>query len=123
MLCIIDVRKMTEELLHNPTAGEVLKEELLDEMGISQNALARAIFVPPNRINEIVRGKRSITADTDIRLCKFFGLSQGFFLGLQTDWEVMEAKRNLSDIIDDIKPYNYNIVNSNWISAFRNYYT
>ena len=81
--------------------------EFLDEMGMSQNALARGISVPPNRINEIVRGKRSITADTDMRLCRFFGLSQGYFLRLQMSWEIMEAKRNLSSEIENIKPYIY----------------
>ena len=68
-------------LLHNPHPGEILLEEFLKPMGLSQNALARAVHVAPRRINEIVLGKRDITADTDLRLARYFGLSEGFFLG------------------------------------------
>lgn len=60
--------------------GEILLEEFLKPMGISQYALAKAIAVPPRRINEIVHGKRAISADTDLRLCKFFGLTEGYWL-------------------------------------------
>ena len=69
--------------LRNPHPGEILKEEFLNEIGISQNKLAEAIGVPGNRIHAIVNGTRDITADTDLRLCKFFGLSEGYFLRLQ----------------------------------------
>lgn len=81
--------------LHNPTAGEILKLEFLNELEMSQNSLARAINVPPNRIHDIVRGKRNITADTDLRLCKFFSLSDGYFLRLQMLYNLMEAKLQL----------------------------
>jgi antitoxin HigA-1 len=67
------------DLLGNPTPGEILAEEFLKQMGLSQSALARALRVPPRRINEIVLGKRAITADTDLRLARYFGLSEGFF--------------------------------------------
>ena len=67
---------MNKKFLKNPHAGEILKTEFLDEIGMSQNALAKAIKVPSNRIHDIVRGQRSITADTDLRLCKYFGLSE-----------------------------------------------
>lgn len=67
-------------LLPNPHPGEILLEEFLKPMGLSQNALARAVHVPPRRINEIVHGKRDVTADTDLRLARYFGLSEGFFL-------------------------------------------
>ena len=70
------------------TTGEILKEEFIVPYGISQNALANAIGVPANRIHQIVKGTRAITADTDLRLCKFFGLSDGFFLRLQSDYEI-----------------------------------
>src|SRR3981081_4727801 len=70
-------------LLHNPHPGEILLEESLNPMCLSQNALARAVHVAPRRINEIVLGKRDITADTDLRLARYFGVSEGFFLGLQ----------------------------------------
>ena len=93
-----------EEFLHNPHAGEILKEEFLDPLGLSQNALARAIGVPPRRINEIVLGRRAITADTDLRLARYFRMSEGFFLGLQIDYEIRERKRALGDALDKITP-------------------
>ena len=91
--------------LHNPHVGEILKFEFLDELNISQNALAKAIDVPANRIHAIVRGERSITADTDLRLCKFFGLSEGYFLRLQLSYELLDAKQILVKKIAKIKPY------------------
>lgn len=94
----------TEDHLHNPHAGEILLEEFLQPMGLSQNALARAIGVPPRRINEIVLGKRAVTADTDLRLARYFGMSEGFFLGLQSDFEIRERKRILGDALDRIEP-------------------
>jgi antitoxin HigA-1 len=84
------------ELLRNPTPGEILLEEFLKPMDLSQNALARAIRVPPRRINEIVLGKRAITADTDLRLARYFDLSEGFFLGLQADHDLMARKREIA---------------------------
>jgi addiction module HigA family antidote len=75
--------------------GEILLEEFLKPMDISQNRLAREISVPPRRINEIVLGKRAVTADTDLRLARYFGISEGFWLGLQMDYEIMEAKNAL----------------------------
>ncbi len=77
----------TMERLRDPYPGEVLLEDFLRPMGLSQTALAHAIAVPPRRINEIVLGKRAITADTDLRLARCFKMSDGFFLGLQTDYE------------------------------------
>lgn len=81
---------MTRKLPNIPP-GEVLLEEFLLPMNVSQNALARAIGVPPRRINEIVLGKRSITADTAIRLAEYFGTSEKFWMGLQTDYDLEEA--------------------------------
>ncbi len=92
------------ELLHNPHAGEILLSEFMEPLGLSQNALARAIDVPPRRINEIVLGKRAVTADTDLRLARYFGMSEGFFLGLQIDYEIRERKRALGDALDRIIP-------------------
>jgi addiction module HigA family antidote len=95
----------TEEFgVHNPHAGEILKDEFLDPIELSQSALARAIGVPPRRINEIVLGKRAITADTDLRLARYFGMSDGFFLSLQKSYELMERKRTLGDELDKIVP-------------------
>ena len=96
---------MVKKLLHNPHVGEILKAEFLDKIEMSQNALARAIKVPSNRIHDIVRGRRSITADTDLRLCKFFDLSDGYFLRLQIAYEILEAKRTLVGKLTKIKPY------------------
>lgn len=95
---------MKNALLHNPHAGEILFHEFMEELGLSQNALARAIAVPANRINAIVNGTRRITADTDLRLCKYFRLSEGYFLRLQNSFETMEAKRAIGDAIDKIIP-------------------
>ena len=78
--------------LRNIHPGEVLLEEFLEPMGISQNALARATGVPPRRINEIVLRKRAITADTALRLAAFFGTSEGFWLGLQADYDLEAAR-------------------------------
>ena len=94
-----------EIMLHNPHAGEILLEEFLKPMALSQSALARSIRVPPRRINEIVLGKRAITADTDLRLARYFGMSEGFFLGLQTSYELLERKRALGDTLDQITPH------------------
>jgi addiction module HigA family antidote len=92
------------DLLHNPHPGEILMEEFLKPMGLSQTRLARAIGVPPRRINEIVLGKRAITADTDLRLARYFKMSDGFFLGLQTDYELMQRRRLIGDELKAIKP-------------------
>ena len=94
---------MTE--LRNPHPGDILKQEFLNEIGLSQNRLARAIGVSGNRIHGIVRGKRDVTADTDLRLCKFFGLSEGYFLRLQNAHDTLEAKRHIASEIARIKPY------------------
>jgi len=91
--------------LQNPHPGEILKLEFLDEIGVSQNALARAIAVPANRIHAIVKGTRDITADTDLRLCRFFGLSEGYFLRLQNAFDTMEAKRRIAAEIGRIRPW------------------
>jgi addiction module HigA family antidote len=88
--------RRTTGLLPIPTPGEILNEEFLKPFDLSQNALARAVRVPPRRINEIVLGQRAITADTDLRLTKFFGLSEGYFLGLQTDYDLRAKKREIA---------------------------
>jgi antitoxin HigA-1 len=92
-------------MLHNPDAGEILLEEFLKPMAISQSVQARSVQVSPRRINEIVLGKRAITADTDLRLARYFGMSEGFFLGLQTSYELLERKRALGAALDKIAPH------------------
>lgn len=92
------------DLLPNPHPGEILAEDFLKPMGLSQNALARAVHVPPRRINEIVLGKRAVTADTDLRLARYFGMSEGFFLGLQADYDLMERRREIAGDLSMIEP-------------------
>lgn len=92
-----------QERLPNIHPGEVLLEEFLKPMALSQNALARAVNVPPRRINEIVLGKRAITADTAIRLARAFGTSEQFWMGLQTDYALEEARIKVTDGIQKVR--------------------
>jgi antitoxin HigA-1 len=80
------------DMLSNPHPGEILLKDFLKPAELSQNALARAIGVSPRRINEIVLGQRAITADTDLRLARYYGMSEGFLLGLQMDYDLMEQR-------------------------------
>jgi addiction module HigA family antidote len=89
--------------LSNIHPGEVLLEEFLLPMGISQNALARAAGVPPRRINEIVLGKRGITADTAVRLAAALGTTERFWLGLQADFDLEVAHRLLGKSVENIE--------------------
>jgi len=89
--------------LRNIHPGEILLEEFLGPMKISQNALARATGVPPRRINEIVLGKRALTADTALRLAAFFGTSEGFWLGLQADYDVEEARHGMGKELERVE--------------------
>lgn len=90
--------------LPNIHPGEVLLEEFLKPMDISQNALARAIGVPPRRINEIVLGKRSISADTALRLARAFGTSEQFWMGLQADYDLEEARKAAAGDLRKVRP-------------------
>lgn len=90
--------------LTNPTPGDILMEEFLKPVGLSQTALARAIGVSPRRINEIVLGKRTVTADTDLRLSRYWGISDGFWLGLQADHDLMQRRRQLGVDLEKIAP-------------------
>ncbi|GHT93122.1 transcriptional regulator [Spirochaetia bacterium] len=93
-----------------PTIGEVLAGEFLKPFGISQNALAHALGIPQNRLSDIINGKRGITADTDLRLCKYFGLSEGYFAGIQLDFERIKAKRKIQDALDRIVPLKHQAI-------------
>jgi len=73
-------------------------------MGLTQNALARALGVPSRRINEIALGKRAVTADTDLRLARYLGVSEGFFLGLQADFELLQRRRKIARELRSIRP-------------------
>lgn len=86
--------------------GEILDEEFLKPMGVSINRLARDIVVPPGRISEIVNGKRGITADTALRLARFFGVSAELWLGLQAEYDLRVAKQTIGTEIEKrVHPY------------------
>ena len=93
---------MANKRLPNIHPGEILQAEFLVPMNLSQNALARAVAVPPRRINEIVLGKRAISADTALRLAKVFGTSEGFWLGLQADYDLEKSRLAIGDDLDRI---------------------
>ena len=86
--------------------GQMLLEEFLQPMGISQYRLAKEIHVPQRRISEIVHGRRAITADTDLRLCRFFGLSDGYWLRLQAHYDMVMARDRLAVDVAKIHPWN-----------------
>jgi antitoxin HigA-1 len=88
-----------------PKPGEILLEEFLKPMGITQHRLAKEIGVSQRRIGEIVAGTRAITADTGLRLSKFFGTSDGFWIGLQLDHDAAHAKDALKDVLRSIRPW------------------
>jgi len=97
---------MTEEKLKPVHPGEVLLEEFLKPMGLSQNRLALSIGVSPRRINEIVLGKRSITADTALRLARYFDMSPQFWLGLQMDYDLDVTEEVLAERLkQEVRPY------------------
>lgn len=97
---------MREEKLKPVHPGEVLQEEFLKPMGLSQNRLALDIGVPTRRINEIVLGKRRITADTALRLARYFGMSPQFWLGLQMDYDLDITADALADRLEqEVKLY------------------
>jgi len=87
------------------TPGELLREEFLVPMGLSQYRLAKEIGVPAQRISEIVAGKRTITADTDLHLCRFFGLSKGYWLRAQIAYDTEVAEETLATDLAKIKPW------------------
>lgn len=90
----------TEQRLPPVHPGEVLLEEFLKPLGLSQNRLGRSIGVPPRRINEIVLGKRRITAETALRLARYFGTSPQFWLGLQSDYDLDLAADRLGERLE-----------------------
>lgn len=108
---------MKKNLIPIPHIGEILTEEFLDPLNISQNALALAIGTPSNRINAIVRGQRGITADTDLRLTKYFGLSKGYFLRLQTNLELLEQSRKIEKELNKIIPLKRTEINNSALES------
>jgi addiction module HigA family antidote len=91
---------MTKKVMDPIHPGEILMEEFLEPLGVSQYRLAKDISVPPRRINEIVHGKRSITADTALRLARFFGTTERFWLNLQVRYDLEIEKVRLEDVLD-----------------------
>ena len=97
---------MKQKKLNPVNPGEILQKEFLEPMGMSQNKLALALRVPARRINEIILGKRRITADTALRLARYFGMSPQFWLGLQMDYDLDVAEDAVeSKINDEITPF------------------
>lgn len=96
---------MKSRKLSSVHPGEILQKEFLEPMGLSQNKLAMALHVPARRVNEIVLGKRGVTADTALRLSRYFGMSPQFWLGLQMDYELDVAQDSLEGRIEkEISP-------------------
>lgn len=93
------------EYIDPVSPGELLKEEFLVPMGISQYRLAKETGIPAQRIGQIVLGRRSVTADTDLRLCRFFGLTDGYWLRAQAAYDTQLVRRRLSDDLDKIIPW------------------
>ena len=96
---------MSMDKLPPVTPGALLREEFLAPMGISQYRLAKELGVPAQRISEIVAGRRAITADTDLRLCRFFGLSKGYWLRAQAAYETEVAEATMADSLLHIIPW------------------
>lgn len=90
--------------LENSTPGEILLEDYMKPMGLTQNALARALGVPPRRVNEIIHGKRAVTLDTSLRLGRYFGQSPSFWLNLQTKCALRKAKQLLKRVAHEVRP-------------------
>ena len=85
--------------------GEMLEEDFLKPLGLTKYRLAKDIGVPPQRIGDIVAGKRAVTADTDLRLCRYFGLSDGWWLRGQASYDTAMAKDGLRDVLAGIQPF------------------
>ncbi len=97
---------MARKLLDPIPPGEILREEFMRPLNVSINALSRAMDVPPNRISEIVNGRRAITADTALRLGKFFGVAPELWLNLQTDFDLRVARRTTWQVAEPrVRPY------------------
>lgn len=100
-----------------PTVGDILKKEFIEPLEITQNFLAEQINVPAGRISEIINGKRVITADTDLRLTKYFGLSEGYFLRIQANLDIRKTKREINKDIAKIIPFKATRVRKNSLAV------
>ncbi len=96
---------MSTDIVMPPThPGAILREEFLEPMGITEYRLAKDLGIPQTRVSAIARGRRGITADTGLRLSRYFGMSEGFWTGLQDDYDRAVTKDNLGDTLDSITP-------------------
>ena len=95
------------EYIETPTMGEILNEEFLIPLRLSAYKVAQAIKVPTSRIQDILHNRRRITVDTSLRLAKFFGVSDGYFMALQDDIDIRNAKLELAPQLEEIKAYAY----------------
>ena len=95
------------DYIETPTMGEILNEEFLEPLGISAYRLAQEINVPVSRVQDILHDRRKITVDTSLRLAKFFGVSDGYFISLQNDIDIRNARMELAPQIAEIKTYAY----------------
>ncbi|MDF4029942.1 HigA family addiction module antitoxin [Lactobacillus delbrueckii] len=91
--------------IKTPTVAEIINDEYLQPLGLSTTDLAQAIHVPAARIKDILQGSQEITADISLRLAKFFGVSDAYFLNLQSDIDLRDAKKHLSRDLSAIKPF------------------
>ena len=112
MLLMLKSPITTEERLPNIHPGEVLEKDFLEPMGITAYKLSKETGIPQTRISEIVKTRRRITADTALRLSRFFGNSAQFWLGLQDDYDLEEEEGKIGLILEGIKPYDYSVVNA-----------
>lgn len=101
---LLDTNKTDIERIENIHPGEVLNEEFLKPLSISAYKLSKDTFMPQTRISEILKGERSITCNTALKLAKYFGTSPDFWLGLQTDYDLENELQNIQDELDKIKP-------------------
>jgi addiction module HigA family antidote len=101
----MDKKSERENRITPVTPGELLWEDYLKPLGISRYRLAKEIGVPPQRIGDIVAGKRAVSADTDLRLCKYFGLTPGYWLRVQASFDIAVARERIADSINRIVPY------------------
>jgi addiction module HigA family antidote len=98
---------MDKNCIETPTIGEILQEEFMKPMGISAYKLAQDIHVPTSRVQDILHGRRKITADTSLRLAKFFGVSDEYFLAIQNDIDIRNLKNTMRDELAGIKTARY----------------
>ncbi len=97
-------------LIKTPTMGEILLEEFMKPNNISAYKLAKEIHVPTSRIQDIIHDRRKMTADTSLRLARFFGTSDKYFLDIQNDIDIRQLKAELGNEISDIRPYNIAVI-------------